>query len=406
MPNQKRAKRAVKAKQKKKPADSAKVTPDVSRSRIPVNNKIFASIQPKGGISFKDEKYIKTGDGYEAIVIIYEWPSSYNEFWLASIINRANVVAAVDISNEDMNKIRQNINKSVKEHRSRYSESKNATDSSDSAHRIQELNDLYDEITAGEVVKLLLVRLFVFGRTLQEVDDSCKKIMDELESNGYKAAVMLNETKNDWSSMFKPYSQQMTDVYKKDGQAMPSKTLAAGNPFHFTALADPFGSFFGETETGGTVLLDLFGRTKTRMSYNGVAVGSMGAGKSTTLKKILEDRAMRGDYVRCFDPTGEYSQLVTALGGKIISLDGSNGVLNALEVLKTDESEAICFSRHLSKLSTVYKLLNPSADHHEIMAFERLIRNFYVKCGLLSNDEDEDIQVTGYPSEQYPTWSG
>lgn len=377
----------------------------LERNKVPVDPKLFSAIAPSGGLSFQDEKFIKAGDGYECCITVYKYPNQLEENWLATLVNINSAIAEVDISNEDMNRVRRSINRSVKEHRSRFNDSKNATDSADSVSRIRELNTLYADIVAGgEIIKLITVRIFLSGRTLQELDDNVKGTLDFLESYGYKATVNLNETKPDWTSIYVPYKKQTETRYGRYGQPLTTQAIAGGNPFHFTSLSDPFGSYFGRTDTHGTVLFDLFHRSKARMSYNAIAIGSMGAGKSTTLKKILKDRAVRGDFVRCFDATGEYQTLIRSLGGKTISLDGTNGILNALEVLKTDPSEQMCFARHLSKLSTFYRIMSPASDSFEVMAFEELVRQFYIEWGIVS-DEDPDRQVTGLGSENYPRWS-
>lgn len=377
----------------------------LSGKKIPVDNKFFSTVVPAGGISFQDERFIKVGDGYEACIFVYKYPTQVQENWLADIMNQENVISMVDVSNEDMNRIRRDINRSVKEHRSRYRDTRQATESADAVHRIQELNSLYDQvISGGEIIKLITSRIFVFASTMKELDEKIQEVQDYLDVKGFKTAVNINENKFNWSSLYYPYTKQTESRYHRYGQPLTTQALAGGNPFHFTSLTDPFGSYFGYTDTHGTILFDMFHRTKQRMSYNAIAVGSMGAGKSTTLKKILKDRAMRGDFVRCFDATGEYQTLINNLGGRVISLDGTNGILNAMEILKTDESEAMCFARHLSKLSTFYRIIKPSADDAEVMAFERLVRQFYVEWGIVS-DEDRDKQITGLDPESYPIWS-
>lgn len=373
--------------------------------KVVVDEDLFAQLQPQGGISFKDEKFIKTGDGYEACVYVKTYPMGVDECWMATLTNINNAVVEIDISTEDMNSARHNINRSINEHKSRFNSSKQDTDSADSANRVSELRQLYNEIAGGEVLKIITTRIFISGRTLQEVDDQVKAVLDLLEQNGFRGYVNLNESKFDWTSMYKTYTQQQESPYHRYGQPMTTETLAAGNPFHFTSLADPYGSYFGYTDTQGTVLFDMFHLTNTRMSYNAIAVGSMGAGKSTTLKKILKDRAMRGDYVRCFDVSGEYRKLVTKLGGEIISLDGSEGVLNALEILKTDDHEETCFSRHLSKLSTLIRLLSPDISNYAVKEFGQLMRDFYVFWGLLPEDPHAEYHVTGFSADSYPTWS-
>ena len=38
------------------------------------DKRLIAKIQPQGGITFNDEKLIKTGDGYEIVLHIYRYP--------------------------------------------------------------------------------------------------------------------------------------------------------------------------------------------------------------------------------------------------------------------------------------------------------------------------------------------
>lgn len=97
---------------------------------------------------------------------------------------------------------------------------------------------------------------------------------------------------------------------------MLASTLALGNPFHFDTLQDPFGHYLGQTSTGGTVFWDLFYSDMLRMSYNFLLVGAMESGKSTLLKIIMKERAIRGDFIRVFDVEGEFVNLCKYLGGK------------------------------------------------------------------------------------------
>lgn len=376
-------------------------------SKVQVDQRFFSQVCPQGGLSFRDEKYIKTGDGYEACIYVYQYPTGVPENWLATLMNVRNAVITVDISNEDMNKVRQYVNKSVKEHRSRLNASKQATESQDSSSRISEMQNLYYAISEmGEIVKLICVRIFVCGRTLQEVDKVVEDTLVSLEANGYKAFVNLNESEADWLSMYRTYKEQQLTPYKRYGQVMTTETLAGGNPFHFTSLSDNYGSYFGWTETRGTVLLDWFQHTSSRTSYNGTIVGDMGSGKSTFLKKLMKDRAVRGDYIRVFDVADEYDTLTESLGGSTISLDGSGGVLNALEVLQTAEEDELCWAQHVTKLTTMYRLLSPSSDDKEVHAFESLLREFYLELGFFDADDQETIlKMTGLPPEEYPTWS-
>ena len=163
-----------------------------------------------------------------------------------------------------------------------------------------------------------------------------------------------------------------------------SETLAAGDPFNGADLSDPLGAYYGTTRSGGSVFLDLaFNDGKKRFSYNGIIAGTTGSGKSTFLKKAIQDRVSRGDFVRGFDVTGEFTSLVKTLGGKIISLDGSGGILNPLEIMKTDESDTLSWTRPISKLSILFRFWAPASDMYDVLAYESLLSELYLQLSLI-----------------------
>ena len=201
-------------------------------------------------------------------------------------------------------------------------------------------------------------------------------------------------------------SVEHQDLFFIYGQPLTSNALAAGNPFHFSSLQDPCGDFLGKTPCGGNVLFDEFHKSKTRRFYNSLAVGTMGSGKSTLLKKRFLTNAIKGNYVRTFDISGEFTTLTKTLGGKVLKLDGTNGILNPLEVLKAEEGEEISFTRHISKVSTIYKFLTEgSADTEEVIEFEELLRELYKTFGMELVGGKVKSQVTGLPANRYPTFS-
>ena len=90
-----------------------------SGEQLQQDKHLIAKIQPQGGIIFGDEKLIKTGDGYEMILHIYKFPKYIDKFWLTHIVNIDNVVVTIDIETKDQQKVKQNINSSMSEQRTR-----------------------------------------------------------------------------------------------------------------------------------------------------------------------------------------------------------------------------------------------------------------------------------------------
>ena len=84
-----------------------------------------------------------------------------------------------------------------------------------------------------------------------------------------------------------PFCNQTKETeYYREGQPVLSNTLAGGDPFHFTSLTDKYGTYLGYTIASGAtgkVIFDYFCKSSTRLSYNALVIGEMGAGKSTLM---------------------------------------------------------------------------------------------------------------------------
>ena len=368
---------------------------------------LLNEIKPAGGITFKDVKYITTGSGYEGCIHIYRFPENIDTYWMAKVCNINGTVALVDISTDNMSEVKKNLNKSMKEQAGRKSGARDFAELYDAEKRLDEMKRMYDEINSyNEVIKLVQIRIFLANRSFEKLKKKIKNIMDKLETDsGFLTTIYLNESKSEYKSMTRSYKKQKEEMFFPKGQSLTATGIAHGDPFHFSSLDDETGEFLGTTPCGGNVLLDIFQKTSTRLYYNFLAIGEMGSGKSTLLKKQFKSNAIKGNYVRTFDISGEFTILTKTLGGKVIKLDGSEGILNPLEILKAGDDENISFTRHISKVSTFYKfLVGGSVDAEEIAEFEDVLKQLYSSFGLWSDDR-RNIQCTGLPATSYPTFT-
>lgn len=368
---------------------------------------LLNEIKPAGGITFKDVKYITTGSGYEGCIHIYKFPENIDTYWMAKVCNINGTVALVDISTDNMSEVKKNLNKSMKEQVGRRIGARDFAELYDADKRLDEMKRMYDEIKSyNEVIKLVHIRIFLADRSFESLEKKIKNIMDKLETDsGFLTTIYLNESKSEYKSMTRSYKKQKEEMFFQKGQSLTATGVAHGDPFHFSSLDDETGEFLGTTPCGGNVLLDIFQKTSTRLYYNFLAIGEMGSGKSTLLKKQFKSNAIKGNYVRTFDISGEFTILTKTLGGKVIKLDGSEGILNPLEILKAGDDENISFTRHISKVSTFYKfLVGGSVDAEEIAEFEDVLKQLYSNFGLWSDDR-RNIQCTGLPAASYPTFT-
>lgn len=368
---------------------------------------LLNEIKPAGGITFKDVKYITTGSGYEGCIHIYKFPENIDTYWMAKVCNINGTVALVDISTDNMSEVKKNLNKSMKEQVGRRIGARDFAELYDADKRLDEMKRMYDEIKSyNEVIKLVHIRIFLADRSFESLEKKIKNIMDKLETDsGFLTTIYLNESKSEYKSMTRSYKKQKEEMFFPKGQSLTATGVAHGDPFHFSSLDDETGEFLGTTPCGGNVLLDIFQKTSTRLYYNFFTIGEMGSGKSTLLKKQFKSNAIKGNYVRTFDISGEFTILTKTLGGKVIKLDGSEGILNPLEILKAGDDENISFTRHISKVSTFYKfLVGGSVDAEEIAEFEDVLKQLYSNFGLWSDDR-RNIQCTGLPAASYPTFT-
>lgn len=378
-----------------------------------IDDEFLAMIQPRGGVMF-DDKYIKKGDGYEACIHVYDYPSDVDILWLETIASLQDVVMVTDVATMEKQEVVDAIDKSMVEHQTRFSSAKQKSQEMEAGYSFSEMENLFEKISnQGEVVKLVHVRLFVHDITLHGLEEKVKNVMTDLESRGFRGQILLNETSWEWQSIFLPYEQQLMFPNNREGKGMPAESLAAGLPYHFSELSDPNGSYLGLSFTNGVVLFDLFHRDRRRRFYNGVVVGKMGAGKSTLLKKIAMENSSRNNFIRGFDVTGEFETLVDTLNGYMINLDGSQGIINPLEVFQTVDSRSNkdynpevdpqkddlnSFKQHFSKLKIFYRYASKTTSENEVDEFERLMRSFFESLGF----GDGSFMTTRLDSKEYP----
>lgn len=379
-------------KKKKQKIDTSELTE--------LDENLLLYMQPQGGITFKDPSYILTGDGYVKCIHIYKMPSLIDDFWLSKICNIDGTIATVDIFTRDKNEVKKNINKSLKEEFARQSMASDWQSYYDATMRQTELQEMYNEITSmGEVVKMVYFRIFVPNRSLASLEEKVDKIIADLEADDYRAAIFLSEGERDYKSLLSSYSKQRQELFMLKGHTLMSEQLAGGNPFSYSSLNDPHGNFLGFTPCGGPVVFDMFAKTETRNYAHSLVIGKQRFGKSTFLKKQFRVRAERGDFIRCFDPTGEYSNITREFGGRILYDDE---ILNPLEILRADETDKFNFARHMTKLATFFKCINEEANVSLLNDFEEVLKDFYRTYNLLPEMQKS---ITGLPAESYPIFS-
>lgn len=366
-----------------------------------VDIDLIEKLQPRGGISFSNPSYIRFGDGYIRCLRVYTLPTYINEFWLMSLFNIPNCICTFDVSSKDMAEVKKNINKSITEEQARASVAKNYEEAYNANKRKEELESLFDNVSRlGEVIKLCDFRIFIKSLTLEELEEQTETIFKNLEADGYKTSIMLNEQKSEWLSIFEPFSEYHKRPFTMRGLVLTSEQLAEGYPFNYSELIDKNGVLLGFSKTGGVILYDQFTKTAKRKHYNAVVCGDMGSGKSTHLKKMFKHNASLGNYVRTFDISGEFSDITEEFGGKIIKCNGSEGMLNPLEILRAGDDDYISYSNHISKLLAFFRCIIPSMSDELEQELSNQLQALYT---IFELNPDDNREITGLAADKYPT---
>lgn len=379
-------------------------TPQEIKQKKGYNPYFVAQIQPQGGVSFK-ENLVRNGDGYSTCIHIYEYPTNVNDFWLEPIINMPNAITTLDVVSDERKQVVEAINKNMSEQNARHVNAKENIDRMDAQEQYLDMKELYRQVTNGEVIKRIHLRIYIAEKTIPDLEKRLKEVIHHLETHNFRGSIFLNEQEYEWESLITHFDMQKKYPNKRKGKEIPALALAGGFPFHFTHLDDPYGTYQGTTRTGGSVIFDLFHKDQQRKSYNAVLMGLMGAGKSTFLKKVTTDNAIKGYKIRGFDIVGEFESLVRELGGKQIALDGSEGQINPLQVFKTHEHQLNSFTQHLSKLTVFYRFIAPEAKDDELKEYEKLLRKLYIQKQLWNDEKGAINYITGLSPEAYPTFS-
>ena len=372
------------------------------------DRELLSEIAPLGGISFRQDRYNISGDGYTACIHVIDYPNSVSRWWGYAFSAYQGCVVTVDVTTPDQNAVKSNINKSIINQSLLTEGEKNVVNVSQNTAIREKYFELIREIQSQQVlVKYIHIRIFVSAPSPEDLDDRVTAIQTDLKGRNYRGYVLVGENKLEFESLMLPYSLQYESVrseLSRTGQPVTTPTLSDFFPYIHTKLIDPHGTLIGNTELGGIVLFDQFAKTDKRTAYDAFVVGKKGSGKSTLMKKIIEDNIIKGNMIRGIDPSGEYASLVRTYGGKYIRMNGREGTLNPLEILETADTEDISLLRQLSKVRTFYEFLKQTEDIpvsvEETMELENLLSKLYRKWGF-----PVEGRYTGLESNKYPLLS-
>ena len=156
------------------------------------------------------------------------------------------------------------------------------------------------------------------------------------------------------------------------------------------------------------MIFDEFTRNMIRVNSSAVIVGNMRFGKSTLLKLRLKARAIRGDFTRTFDISGEFTELTRQLGGRVLQMDGTDGIINLLEIYRSGDTDHTSYSRHLIKTEDFLLFPERLGRAGRSHLFYRDAGKALCKMGTAARRKRSNPKrnrLPGLPSHRYPIFS-
>src|SRR5699024_11433802 len=107
------------------------------------------------------DKYIQKGDGYEACIHVWDYPSNVNLLWLDKVMAMYDVTVVADVTTMNQDETISSINKSMVEQDVRFRSAKQESDRMGALRSYKEMEELYKQIyDMVEVNKLIHIILF------------------------------------------------------------------------------------------------------------------------------------------------------------------------------------------------------------------------------------------------------
>ena len=376
------------------------------------NLELIEEVQNPSGIEFHTT-YFDDGMASSAIINVYDYPKNEQlQGWFKELINHKNTIVDIKIGTENKFEVQKALETATNTLRSKARSE--VTSQGDALEAEQDaditLQDLNEARNGREIYKRVYVRLLVSDVSPEELRRRVKEIQQQLSN--YRMKVYPSEQLTHFQQFFMPAMSIENQTIKDKGFPMKAYALAGSYAFNQTFIAHPRGSYMGLTMQRGEVMYDpSYNDHRTQLTAYNLVVGGERSGKSSFAKKNLGPLVSRGDTVWVFDKSNEWRDLVNYYYGVTLTLDGSQNIINLMQVFGTvlDENGNVdviaSFNQHRTKVITYYATLNSQADKKELEMLGNLITDFYVERRMWSlspKDNPQDLRVIGLRNEDYP----
>lgn len=377
---------------------------DNSDDRVTIGNINRACLPDK--IEFFSNYFIVNENTYVTSIAVYDYPSYIDNLLFANLVNKySDTVCTLDVLSNHARNIVEDIKRSLDELNTRGEIKQNASQQIDNQAAMQDLIELYNDLSRGkEKVVTNTLRFYVTAESFDELSRKVDDLKTDLSNIGITIIIDSNDLISEYRNLLRPADSV--------GNSFPlHDTFKCQYPFFFQSHIDNNSYYFGQTATGGMVLFNNFVKNSNigRDSYDTLLVGKKGAGKSATLKSMIQSVLMYGHKVLVLDVENEYRQMADVLGGTVINMT-KQSVINALQIYKVfdssaeddiDSSESIFetnYAREISRIRTFLTQYSPTITSEQLDDFIEVLEKVYAIKGIDAQTDISELDNTDFPT--------
>lgn len=349
---------------------------------------------PEGDVSFYTDMF-KINKNYYSIgtLSVDKFPLNPDLFWLNRLAYADNSSMVINLNPIKNDSARQLIQKTI--NNSAYLENqinpyKNAVAKAEYQQQLAAVEGVKENIASGKEV---LINTNIYFLTYGKSPTQTKSHLADLKKlikNENMVYNPLNFRQKDFFATIIPNGFDSKII--SESLIYPGLPLAGSFPIQSSTLIDRKGCLLGINSDNNPVVLDITVRTDKRVNSNGLVLGNTGSGKTTTVKKLINNHLANDGIAFVLDPEQDYVHLAHYYGGKVI--DASNGDkarINPLQVLLNENDEEAntnlnLISNHLSLLMQWFAILNLNLNNSQMETLKYLIIELYQKWGLYDKD--------------------
>lgn len=347
-----------------------------------------------------------TGLKYK-ITSIDELPIEANFCWLNSLLTQNDATCIINLNHMKSDKVVSEFNKVITSNRVNFLTTKRSKhlQNQKQLYQMEKLDQLANDISIDlDSLKKSQIYFIQYDRDEKKL---LKKV-NLFQSWLKEKKIILNNLTFLQFEAFKNCNLGCNGGMTLNELQLPMSAFSYGYMFLTTKLNDPNGMFLGINNSNNVVFLDTFRIDENRKNHNIVVLGTSGSGKSTTVKKIVNDDLFNDRKVFIIDPESEYKCLSDKYDGFYVNFgSGQNGRINPLQITWTDEgssSRSLMIDEHINFITSWIRTLynQNTISERTLIMFKRVLKDFYTSLNFYDKQKIDINQLT---KKDYPTFT-